>query len=100
MLQPEKRDWLRLPGLHAGVLILLICVQAPSAVVLRTTHTQSQSGPIKDGIGVGEILIGESNAADVEARYGMKYQLRNNNDYSYRMDYADLGLAFLLLLQG
>jgi len=51
-------------------------------------------GPIKDGLGVGEILIGVSSVADVEARYGMKYQLINKNDYSYRMEYADLGLAF------
>ena len=80
----------RLP-LLALLLTLVVCLQTPSAAVSRT---QSQLGPIKDGIGIGDILIGVSSAADVEARYGMKYKLINKNDYSYRMEYADLGLAF------
>lgn len=82
--------------LLAAPLILVVCFNAPSATV---SQTQSQLGRIKDGIGLGEILIGVSNAADVEARYGMKYKLINKNDYSYRMDYADLGLAFYYCLK-
>ena len=82
--------------LFAAPLILIVCLNAPSVTV---SQTQSPLGRIKDGIGLGEVLIGVSNAADVEARYGMKYQLINKNDYSYRMDYADLGLAFYYCLK-
>ena len=74
-----------------GVLVVLVVgFYAPSAAVPRT---QSQ-GPIKDGVGIGGVAVGVSTAADVEARYGTKYELLNRNDYSYRMDYADMGLAF------
>lgn len=78
-------------ALFAGPLILVVCFTAPSATV---SQTQPQTNKISDGVGVGRILIGVSNAADVEARYGSKYELINKNDYSYRMDYGDLGLAF------
>ena len=91
MWKANREKLRRQLALLAVPLILVICVHAPSATV---SQTQSQVGRIKDGIGVGEILIGVSNAADVEARYGMKYDLINKNDYSYRMDYAALGLAF------
>jgi len=91
MLKLVGEKPLRLAGLFAGLLIL--CLQGPGAAVSQTPQ-QSQSDPIKDGTGLGDILIGTSSASDVEARYGMKYELRNNNDYSYRMDYADKGPAF------
>jgi len=78
-------------ALLAVSLILVVGFNGNDATV---SQTQSQVGRIKDGIGVGEILIGVSNAADVQARYGSKYELINENDYSYRMDYRDLGLAF------
>jgi hypothetical protein len=91
MWKPNREKLTRQLALSAVPLILVICVHAPSATVSRT---QSQVGRIKDGIGVGEILVGVSSAADVEARYGMKYELINKNDYSYRMEYADVGLAF------
>ena len=78
-------------ALFALPLILAVCFTAPSATV---SQTQSQTDKVNDGIGVGKILIGDSNAADVEARYGTKYDLINKNDYSFRMDYAELGLAF------
>ena len=78
-------------ALLALPLILVVCFTAHSATV---SQTQSQTEKIKDGIGLGQILIGDSTAADVEARYGTKYKLLNMNDYSFRMDYADLGLAF------
>ena len=78
-------------ALFAVPLILVVCLTAPSATV---SQTQPQTDKINDGIGLGRILIGVSNAADVEARYGSKYELINKNDYSYRMDYGDLGLAF------
>lgn len=82
--------------LLAAPLILVVCFNAPSVTV---SQTQSQVDRIKDGIGLGEILIGVSSTADVEARYGTKYKLLNRNDYSYRMDYADLGLAFYYCLK-
>lgn len=91
MLRPNMEKLMRRLAPLTVVLVLVVCFQAPGAAV---SGTQSQLGPIKDGIGVGEILIGVSNAADVEARHGMKYKLINRNDYSYRMEYADLGLAF------
>jgi hypothetical protein len=83
-------------ALLAVPLILVVCFHSPGATV---SQTRSEVGRIKDGIGVGQILIGVSNAADVEARYGMKYKLINKNDYSYRMEYADLGLAFYYCLK-
>jgi len=93
MLKLVERKTLRLPGLFAGLLIVLLCLQGPGAALSQTTR-QAQSDPIKDGTGVGDILIGMSSAADVEARFGRKYELNNKNDYSYRMDYAEQGLAF------
>lgn len=92
MWKQKKENLMGQPALLAVLLILAVWVHAPSATV---SQIQSQAqAPIKDGIGLGEILIGVSSAADVEARYGKKYDLINKNDYSYRMDYADLGLAF------
>jgi len=91
MLRSNTEKLMRRLALLAVLLILVVCFQSPSTAV---SQTQPELGPIKDGIGVGHILIGVSNAADVEARYGKKYKLSNMNDYSYRMDYADLGLAF------
>jgi hypothetical protein len=91
MWKLNREEMMRRLALLAVLLILVVSVQAPSAPALQP---QSQAGRIKDGVGLGEILIGVSSAADVEARYGMKYDLINKNDYSYRMDYADLGLAF------
>jgi hypothetical protein len=91
MLRPNREELMRRLPLLTLLLTLVVCLHAPNAAV---SQTQSQLGPIKDGIGVGEILIGVSSAADVEARYGMKYKLINKNDYSYRMEYADQGPAF------
>ncbi len=91
MLRADRDNVMRQLTLLTVLLILAACFQASGAA---RSQTQPQLGPIKDGIGLGEILIGVSSAADVEARYGTKYALINKNDYSYRMDYADLGLAF------
>lgn len=91
MLRTNREKLMRRLALFAVPLTLVVCFRAPSATV---SQTQSQKDKINDGIGVGEILIGDSSAADVEARYGTKYKLINMNDYSFRMDYADLGLAF------
>lgn len=91
MLKPDKAKLLRVSGVFAGSLILIFCFQASRAAVFQSTQLQD---PIKEGIGVGEILIGAATASDVEARYGMKYELSNKNDYSYRMDYTEAGLAF------
>lgn len=91
MLRSNTEKLMRRLALLAVLLILVVCFQSPSTAV---SQTQPELGPIKDGIGVGHILIGISNRADVEARYGKKYKLVTNNDYSYRMDYTDLGLAF------
>jgi hypothetical protein len=90
MLRPNKERLRRGLAVLAVLLILVVVFHAPSAAKVQT---QTQ-GPIKDGIGIGEILVGVSTAADVEARYGKKYELINKNDYSYRMDYADQRLAF------
>ena len=79
--------------LCSGLLALLVCLQIPNAVS-DASQVESQWGPIKDGVGVGKILIGISSASDVEARYGKKYELFDENKYSYRMEFADLGLAF------
>ena len=91
MLKPNTEKFLRRLGLVTVLLTLAVCFQARSTAVSRT---QSELGPIKDGIGFGPISLGVSRAADVEARYGKKYKLINKRDYSYRMDYTDLGLAF------
>lgn len=72
------------------MVLIVVCFHVPSAAL---SQTQTQ-GAIKDGVGLGEIVIGTSTAADVEARYGLKYELMNRNEYSYRMDYSDQGLAF------
>lgn len=92
MLKPNNEKLMRQMSFLAVLLILVVSVHAPSATV---SQPQSQAqAQIKDGVGLGEILIGVSSAADVETRYGRKYDLINKNDYSFRMDYADLGLAF------
>jgi hypothetical protein len=97
MLKPNSEKLMRRLALLAVLLILVVSIHAPSATVSQTqAQTQAQ---IKDGIGLGEILIGVSSAADVEARYGKKYDLINKNGYSFRMDYADLGLAFYYCLK-
>jgi hypothetical protein len=83
---PSQRE------LVAVLSVLLIFL--PGAVISRTIQTPSKWGVIKKGIGVGDILIGESTAADVEARHGTKYELKNKSDYSYRMEYADPEGAF------
>jgi hypothetical protein len=93
MWKPNKNKLMRKLTLFATPLILVVCFNAPSVTVSQT-QSQAQADQIRDGIGLGEILIGDSNAADVETRYGTKYKLMNMNDYSFRMDYADLGLAF------
>lgn len=90
MLRPNREELRRGLAVLAVLLILVVGFHGPSAAKVQT---QTQ-GPIKDGIGIGEILIGVSSAADVEARYGTKYELINKKDYSYRMDYADQRLAF------
>lgn len=91
MWKPNRKKFMPRLARLAVSLMLVVGFHATKATV---SQTQPQVGRIKDGIGVGEILIGVSNAADVEARYGSKYELINKNDYSYRMDYGDLGLAF------
>ena len=91
MLRTNTEELIRRLALLAVLLIVVVSFQSHGTAV---SQTQAEFGPIKDGIGIGHILIGVSNAADVEARYGKKYKLSNMNDYSYRMDYADLGLAF------
>jgi hypothetical protein len=92
MLKPDRKKLL-LPTKLAAVLgcLLVFCL---GAAISQTNQGQSKMGLIKEGIGVGEILIGESTAADVEARQGTKYELMNRNEYSYRMDYSDPKRAF------
>ena len=92
MLEPNRKK-LRISVERVVVLlVLLVCFQV--AAISLNTQKESPAGPIKDGVGVGEILIGVSTAADVEARHGTKYILKNMNDYSYRMDYTDSEVAF------
>jgi hypothetical protein len=91
MLKQDHKKWL--PTKLTTVLLVLL-VLSQGAAISRIYQTPAKAGPIKDGIGVGEILIGESTAADVEARHGTKYELKNKNDYSYRMDYTNSQLAF------
>jgi len=50
-------------------------------------------------IGVGEILVGVSSAADVETRYGMKYELINRRLFIQNGSTPTWG-RFLLLPQG
>ena len=92
MFKAEPKKFPLQTELVAVLSVLLIFLQG--AAISRTIQTQSKWGEIKQGIGVGEILIGESTAADVEARHGTKYELKNKNDYSYRMEYADPEAAF------
>ena len=92
MLNPHLKKLLLPTELVAVLLVLLVCFHG--SAISRGKQTQSQVGPIKDGVGLGDILIDVSTAADVEARYGTKYELKNRNDYSYRMDYTDSKLAF------
>jgi hypothetical protein len=95
-----KRDFKKLllkRELVAVLSVLLILLQG--AAISRTSQTPSKWGAIKKGIGVGDILIGESTAADVEARHGAKYELKNKNDYSYRMEYANPEGAFYYCFQ-
>ena len=97
MLKPDRKQLLLPTELIAVLLGLLVF--SHGAAISRTNQAQSKAGPIKDGTGAGEILIGESTAADVEARHGTKYELKNMNDYSYRMDYTDSQLAFYYCFQ-
>lgn len=76
----------------AGLVILIVGLQTPRAA--SALPAQSETDVIKDGVGFGPIVIGTSVAIDVEARFGKKYELINKSDYSYRMDYAEQGLAF------
>ncbi|HEV7743971.1 MAG TPA: hypothetical protein VGO56_03145 [Pyrinomonadaceae bacterium] len=92
MLRPDQKKLPLQRKLVAVLSVLLILLQG--AASSRTIQTQSKWGEIKQGVGVGQILIGESTAADVEARHGSKYELKNRNDYSYRMEYADPEAAF------
>ncbi|MGH9928632.1 MAG: hypothetical protein ACREA9_05295 [Pyrinomonadaceae bacterium] len=97
MLKPNLKKLLLPTELVAALLVLLVCLQG--AAISFGNQTSSQRGPIKDGIGLGEILIGTSTAADVEARHGTKYELKNRRNYSYRMDYTDVQLAFYYCYQ-
>ena len=97
MLKRELKKLLLPAELVAVVLVLLGCFQG--AAISFGSQTGLQAGPIKDGIGVGEILIGTSTAADVEARHGSKYELKNRNNYSYRMEYAYPERAFYYCYQ-
>jgi hypothetical protein len=99
MLKLNQEKLLRRLALLTGLLILVVGVQIPRAAGAHQTQAQYGSEVIKDGIGLSEIVIGTSVAADVEARYGKKYELINKNDYSYRMDYAEQGLAFYYCLK-
>jgi hypothetical protein len=92
MFKPDPKKFPLQTELVAVLSVLLIFLQG--AAISRTIQTQSKWGEIKQGIGVGEILIGESTAADVEARHGTKYQLKSQNEYSYRMEYANPEAAF------
>jgi hypothetical protein len=94
MLVLIKTELLRVSVILISLLILVVCFRASGAVAFQTRQAPSQPGTIKEGIGVGEILIGTSTAADVEARHGTNFKLLNRKDYSYRMDYAEQGLAF------
>lgn len=97
MLKPDLKK-MPLPNELVAVLLLLtVCLQG--AAISRSNQTSSQTGPIKDGIGLGEILIGTSTAGDVAALHGTNYELINKNDYSYRMDYAASQLAFYYCYQ-
>ena len=97
MLKPNRKQLLLSTELIAVLLGLLVLFHG--AAISHTNQTQSKAGEIKDGIGVGGVLIGESTAADVEARHGTKYELKNRNDYSYRMDYTDSQFAFYYCFQ-
>ncbi|MEP6569265.1 MAG: hypothetical protein ABJC10_05765 [Acidobacteriota bacterium] len=92
MLKSDRKKLLLPTELVAVLVVLLVCFQG--ARISLSNQTSSQVGPIKDGIGLGEILIGTSTAADVEARHGTKCELKNMKNYSYRMDYADVQRAF------
>jgi hypothetical protein len=92
MPKPDRKKLMPPTKLIAVTMCLLVF--SFGAAISQTNQVQSKTGSIKEGVGVGEILIGESTAADVEARHGTKYQLMNKNDYSYRMDYSDPKRAF------
>lgn len=49
---------------------------------------------IREGVGVGDIEVGESTMGDVVARYGQGYALIRHGAYSYEIRYPDPGLSF------
>ena len=97
MLKPKVKKSLFPVQLVAVLLVLFVCFQGTA--ISLSSQTSSKAGQIKDGIGVGEILIGLSTAADVEARHGTKYELKNRKNYSYRMDFTDSEFAFYYCYQ-
>lgn len=58
----------------------------------------SQSAPrsvyIAAGLGLEGIAVGYSTKNSVTAKYGDAYKLVEHNQYSYELNYEDLGLAF------
>lgn len=92
MFKPDQKKLPLQRKLIAVLSVLLIFLLG--AAISRTSQTQSKWGEIKQGIGVGEIVIGESTADDVVARHGSNYQLKSQNEYSYRMEYSNPEAAF------
>ena len=59
-----------------------------------TGEAQKRTGLATEGIGVDNIVVGQSTRDDVLASYGSDYELVEYEKYSHAMTYKKLGLAF------
>lgn len=56
----------------------------------------SQSKDIKDGVGVGDIVVWKSTKKDVAKSFGDDFVWTKNKKYSFQMTYKELGVAFYI----
>jgi hypothetical protein len=86
---------MRKPLIAILVLVFLVFITDTSYCFMPIAKAQlSGDTLIKEGVGIREIRVGQSNKSDVVAAYGKNFMLIKHNKYSKEIRYEHLGLSF------
>lgn len=85
------RTRLMIAAVACAVLWVALGLSLP---VSSANSRSTQWSEVKEGVGVGEILINRSTRTDVIKTHGRSFKLIEHGDYSREMDYGPMGLTF------
>lgn len=77
---------------HIGLLFLIVLLSLTTAAFAVAQETETLT--VKEGVGIGGIVVSVSTRKDVVAEFGGQTMLIGHDDKTSEMSYDDLGISF------